>query len=97
MSRISMSPDELEQIAKDYGEASRIIIDMLTKLNGTQNKLEANWEGKAFQKFDQQFESLKPKVEEFSDLMLEIEKQLIGTAQAVREHDEQLSQNFGFN
>ncbi len=47
-------------------------------------------------RFDDQFEQLKPKVTEFANLMDQINDQLEKTANAVEEHDQQLSQNFGF-
>ncbi|MBC6310975.1 WXG100 family type VII secretion target, partial [Listeria sp. FSL L7-1582] len=55
------------------------------------------WEGEAFRKFDDQFQQLKPKVTDFSNLMHQIEQQLAKTANAVEENDANLSRNFGLN
>ncbi len=53
-------------------------------------------EGLAFQRFDDQFNELMPKVKDFAILMEEIKMQLINTAEAMDEQDEALSRNFGF-
>ncbi|PGS88143.1 WXG100 family type VII secretion target, partial [Bacillus cereus] len=45
--------------------------------------------------FDQQFNQLKPKVQNFAQLLQEINMQLNKTAEAVSRHDEDLSRNFG--
>jgi len=60
-----------------------------------QDTLRSEWEGAAFQGFDQQFLELKPKVENFADLMQQINTQLDKTAQAMQQNDQDLSRNFG--
>ena len=57
--------------------------------------MRTEWEGAAFQGFDQQFLELKPKVENFADLMQQINTQLDKTAQAMQQNDQDLSKNFG--
>ncbi|PEJ68013.1 WXG100 family type VII secretion target, partial [Bacillus pseudomycoides] len=57
--------------------------------------LRGEWEGRAFDGFDRQFNDLRPKVESFSQLLHEIDVQLTKTADAVASHDEELSRNFG--
>src|SRR5699024_4427877 len=93
--QIRMSPEELKGTAQDYGKAYETINTMLTELRGTQSNLAAQWEGRAFESFDQQFEQLSPKVEEFGQLMEEIKVQLTRTAEAMAEQDQALAQNFG--
>jgi WXG100 family type VII secretion target len=94
--QIRMTPEQLQNHAKRYGKGSQTIDDVLTDLSNLQVQLRAEWEGRAFDRFDDQFIQLKPKVQEFSQLMLDIQQQLEKTAQAVQEQDEALSQNFGF-
>ncbi|GLO65752.1 MULTISPECIES: WXG100 family type VII secretion target [Oceanobacillus] len=93
--QIRMSPEQLQAKAKRYGQSSQTIDQVLRDLQGLQDELRGEWEGRAFEKFDMQFQELKPKVQDFSQLMLDIENQLIKTAEAVAQQDEQLSQNFG--
>lgn len=94
--QIRMSPAELRDRAKTYGTSARDIEQLLQRLSQTQEQLRSEWEGQAFQRFDDQFNQLKPKVTEFANLMDQIEQQLQKTANAVEEQDQTLSQNFGF-
>lgn len=95
--RITMSPDELHGKAQGYGEGADQIHDVLIKLESLQKELRSEWEGRAFERFDEQFQQLRPKVNEFEELMRQIQVQLQKTAQAVRENDEALAQNFGLS
>lgn len=94
--QIKMSPAELTLKARQYGDSSTQIMDILGKLQALQGELSQQWEGQAFRSFDTQFEELKPKVQNFAQLMMEIQEQLTKTADAMQEQDQALSQNFGF-
>ncbi|MFP7168900.1 WXG100 family type VII secretion target [Terribacillus sp. 7520-G] len=96
MGQIRMTPEQLQAHAKKYGNSSSQIDHILSELSALQVQLRSEWEGRAFDRFDDQFVQLQPKVKEFSQLMLDIQQQLEKTAQAVQEQDEALSQNFGF-
>ncbi|MFB1052161.1 WXG100 family type VII secretion target [Paraliobacillus sp. JSM ZJ581] len=93
--QIRMSPEELKSKAEVYGQGSDQINEVLGKLKNLQEQLRGEWEGRSFESFDNQFLELVPKVENFSQLLLEIQGQLKNTAQAVQDQDEALSQNFG--
>ncbi|PGC12700.1 WXG100 family type VII secretion target, partial [Bacillus pseudomycoides] len=49
--QIRMSPEELKSKAKLYGRSSDEIKDILGKLQGLQNELRGEWEGRAFDGF----------------------------------------------
>lgn len=93
--QIRMSPEQLQSKAKRYGQSSQQIDQILRDLSNLQEELRGEWEGRAFERFDDQFRELKPKVQDFSQLMMEIEMQLTKTAEAVAQQDQALSQNFG--
>lgn len=93
--QIRMSPDELQAKAKRYGQSSQQIDQILRDLSNLQSELRGEWEGRAFERFDDQFRELEPRVKDFSELMMEIEMQLTKTAEAVAQQDQALSQNFG--
>lgn len=93
--QIKMSPVELQAKAKVYGQSSEAIETVLTDLTNLQKDLRDQWEGLAFDRFDDQFRELEPKVRDFSILMKQIEEQLIKTADAMAEQDAALSRNFG--
>lgn len=93
--QIRMSPEELKAKATRYGQSARQIEEILQNLTSLQDELRGEWEGRAFQRFDEQFSQLSPRVNEFAQLMEEINMQLNKTAEAVAQHDEALSRNFG--
>ena len=93
--QIRMTPEQLRNDAKRYGTSSAQIEAILTDLSNLQDKFRSEWEGKAFEQFDVQFEQLTPKVQQFSKLLEEIQGQLQTTANAVEQHDLELSRNFG--
>ncbi len=93
--QIRMSPDELKAKATRYGQSARRIEEILRDLSNLQEELRGEWEGRAFQRFDEQFRQLEPRVHDFATLMEEINNQLNKTADAVSQHDEALSRNFG--
>ncbi|AEO99508.1 hypothetical protein Bcoa_0285 [Heyndrickxia coagulans 36D1] len=93
--QIRMTPEELKAKAQRYGNAGQQIEQLLRDLTNLQNELRGEWEGRAFQGFDDQFNQLKPKVQNFAQLMHDINTQLNKTADAVAQHDEELSRNFG--
>lgn len=95
--QIKMTPDELQSKAQSYGGGADQIDDVLTKLQNLQDELRGEWEGRAFERFDEQFQQLSRKVTDFEQLLREIQTQLQKTAQAVQEQDEALSQNFGLS
>ena len=59
--QIRMSPEELKSKATRYGQGANQIEDILRQLQNLQNELRGEWEGRAFEGFDQQFNQLKPK------------------------------------
>ncbi|HDX9614305.1 TPA: WXG100 family type VII secretion target [Bacillus toyonensis] len=85
--QIRMSPKELKSKATRYGQGANQIEDILRQLQNLQNELRGEWEGRAFEGFDQQFNELKPKVQNFAQLLQEINVQLNKTAEAVASHD----------
>ncbi|KXY05223.1 WXG100 family type VII secretion target, partial [Bacillus wiedmannii] len=89
--QIRMSPEELKSKAARYGQGANQVEDILSQLQNSQNELRGEWEGRAFEGFDQQFNELKPKVQNFAQLLQEINMQLNKTAEAVASHDEELS------
>ena len=93
--QIRVSTETLRSRAREYGKAANDIRVILNNLQRLQDTLRSEWEGAAFQGFDQQFLELKPKVENFADLMQQINTQLDKTAQAMQQNDQDLSRNFG--
>lgn len=83
--QIRVSPEVLQGRAREYGKASNDINAILSNLQRLQDTLRGEWEGQAFQGFDAQFNELKPKVQNFAELMQQINVQLDKTAQAMQQ------------
>lgn len=90
MSNIKISPSEVRSISKTYHQSSQEITAMLSNLKGAQDKLQGVWEGDAFDAFTEQFNVLKPKVTDFSELLEDIYNQLNKIAQIIEETDDQI-------
>lgn len=95
--QIRVSPETLQSRAREYGKASNDITTILNNPQRLQDTLRTEWEGAAFQGFDNQFNELKPKVQNFAELMQQINTQLDKTAQAMQQNDQELSRNFGLH
>ena len=93
--QIRVSPETLQTRANEYGKASNDVTTILSNLSNLQEQLRSEWA--AFQGFDAQFNELKPKVTQFAELLQQINTQLTKTAEAMQQHDEALSRNFGLN
>ena len=57
--QIRVSPETLQSRAREYGKAANDIRVILSNLQRLQDTLRSEWEGAAFQGFDQQFSELK--------------------------------------
>ena len=95
--QIRINPEVLADRAKTYGNAATTVDQVLEQLRVLQSELESEWEGQAFAKYTQQYEALRPKVEQFANLLRDINGQLDHTANAMSQSDVALSQNFGLN
>lgn len=93
--QIRVTPETLQERANEYGTASNDITTIMNNLQRLQDTLRSEWEGDAFQGFDAQFNELKPKVQNFAELMQQINEQLVKTAQAMQQNDQDLKRNFG--
>lgn len=97
MGQIRVSPETLRTRSRDYMTGANDVRTVLSNLTRTQEMLATEWEGQAFQKFAEQFNQLSPKVRDFADLLEQIYKQLTAAANAMENHDKELSTKFGLN
>ncbi|MGT2965097.1 WXG100 family type VII secretion target [Streptococcus acidominimus] len=95
--QIRVSPETLKTRAKEYGRAANDINQILNNLQRLQDTLRSEWEGEAFNGFDNQFNELKPKVQNFAELMQQINVQLDKTADIMTENDLAIKSGFGLN
>lgn len=96
MSQIKLTPEELRTSAVKYTNGSTDIDNVLSILTSEQETIRENWEGTAFESFDNQFTELKPKIQEFSQLLQDINTQLNSVADTIEETDQNIASKIGY-
>ena len=91
MTQIKLTPEDLRQSAQRYAQGSQDIDQILTNLTHEQQVIAANWDGSAFDSFEAQFNELSPKIKQFSQLLEEINGQLIKVADIVEQTDQDIA------
>lgn len=95
MSRIKLTPEELRQSSQKYTQGSEQVQEVLNALTNEQQIIRDNWEGNAFQSFDQKFNELSPKIREFAELLQDINQQLNKVAEIVEQTDQDIASQIG--
>jgi WXG100 family type VII secretion target len=89
--RIKLTPQELRASATKYTKGASDVRTILSALNKEQATIRSNWEGTSFQKFDEQYNSLTPKIKQFAELLDQINKQLVSVANIIEETDQKIA------
>ncbi len=92
---IKMTPDQMRQFAQQYSNGSQTISDLLNQLTSLQSQIEADWQGSGFDRFNDEFQQLSPKIQQFAQLLDEINQKLNQSAQAMSDTDSQIASQFG--
>lgn len=87
MGLIKLTPEELRNSAIKYTNGADDVDQVLSMLRGEQETIRGNWTGTSFDSFDAQFTALAPKIEEFSQLLRDINAQLIKVADIIEQTD----------
>ncbi|MFF1530715.1 WXG100 family type VII secretion target [Cellulomonas sp. NPDC058312] len=87
MATIKLTPDELRTSAQKYTTGSEQIDEILSSLTAEQGVIADNWEGTAFDSFEEQFNELSPKIRDFAELLQSINQQLNKVAQIIEQTD----------
>ena len=85
--QIKLTPDTIHTSATKYTQGSQRVNDVLTSLTNEQAVISENWDGSAFDAFEQQFNELSPKVSQFAELLEQINQQLNSVAGNLEEVD----------
>jgi len=89
--RITLTPQQLRQSATRYSSGANDIRGILRVLDKEQLVIRDNWQGRAFVNYDLQFQSLRPKVNDFATLLDSIYSQLVSVANIVEQTDQQIA------
>lgn len=92
--KIMMTPEEMNSYAQQYKSGSSEIANLSSKLNSLESTIEQEWQGRGFDQFDAEFKQLKPKVDQFAQLLSEIADKLNKSAQAMQDTDQQIASQF---
>lgn len=87
MSKISVTPEELQQQAQVYLHAKDGIEEQIQTVNNMNNTIAEEWQGAAFSAYLEQYQQLYGKVQQFEELLQSINQQLNQYAQTVAERD----------
>lgn len=92
--QIMMTPEQMQQYATQYSNGSQTVTDLLNQLNSLQGQIEADWKGSGFDRFDAEFKQLVPKIQQFAQLLDEINQKLVQSANAMQDTDQQIASQF---
>ena len=92
--KIMMTPQEMNTYASRYKQSSSEITNSSNSLNSLEATIEQEWQGRGFDQFDAEFKQLKPKVDQFAQLLDEIGDKLNKSAQAMQDTDQQIASQF---
>jgi len=88
---VRLTPAQLRTSASRYTQGAQEVRDVLAKLRREQETIRSNWEGNAFRSYDNQFNSLTPRIEEFARLLDDINRQLNSVATIVEDTDRNIA------
>lgn len=91
MATIKLTPEELRTSAQKYTNGSEQVNEVLNSLKTEQDVISSNWEGSAFDSFQEQFTELAPKILEFAELLESINLQLNKVADLIEETDQEIA------
>lgn len=95
MAQIKLTPEELRQSAQRYTEGANNVEEVLNALTREQQVIDENWDGHAFDRFENQFNELTPKIREFIELLSDINQQLIKVADTLEQTDQDIASQIG--
>ncbi|MFC3928544.1 WXG100 family type VII secretion target [Streptococcus caprae] len=87
MTLIKLTPQELRDSAVKYINGSQSVHDVLSILRTEQEIIASNWSGTAFDSFEIQFNELAPNIEQFAQLLEDINQQLNSVANIIETTD----------
>lgn len=91
MTLIKLTPQELRDSAVKYTNGSETVLGVLQTLRTEQGIIADNWSGTAFDSFESQFNELSPKIEQFAQLLEDINQQLNSVANIIEETDSNIA------
>ncbi|MGT2757625.1 WXG100 family type VII secretion target [Streptococcus ovuberis] len=95
MATIKLTPEDLRTSAVKYSNGAEDIRTVLNSLMTGQETIRSNREGSAFASFDHQFTELSPKINEFAQLLNDINAQLNKVVDIIEQTDQDIVTQIG--
>ncbi|ANS75337.1 type VII secretion protein EsxA [Paenibacillus yonginensis] len=89
MARILITPEEMDNVAKQFSSAADQSRDMASKLNSTIQSMQGQWEGMTQQKFFQRYETDKKNMDTYINMLKDVSTELNKIAERFRTADQQ--------
>ena len=89
MVRITVTPEQVHNIASQFESASEQSQQMVSRLQTTMNNLEPEWEGVTAQRFYQEYQQWHQSMTQFVELLNQIGKELHAIAERFAAADSQ--------
>ncbi|MCI7812533.1 MAG: WXG100 family type VII secretion target [Lachnospiraceae bacterium] len=92
--QIRITPEKLRERAREYGVQADELGTVIQRLEQLLVQLQEEWEGAASDSYAQRYEQLKPGFLKAEELIREIEKVLIRTADTIEQTDLEIAGQF---
>jgi len=88
MARILITPDQVDDVARQFEQAAEESNNMVSRLQSTMGTLDAEWDGVAQQRFYQDWQQWHGDMLRYGELLQNIAQQLHAVAARFRAADE---------
>ncbi len=92
---IRLTASEVEAVATKFSTAATETQDLLTRLQGDVSGMASGWEGDAYNKFTDNFEQIRTKLNDVVELYEGLSEQLKGVVKTLQSADEGLASSMG--
>lgn len=86
--RITISPEHVEQIAKQFKQSSEESRQIVSNLTSVVQSMESEWEGVTKQRFIKEFQEADKQMKSFVQILDSISEELISISQKFRSIDQ---------
>ena len=94
MGQIRMTPDTMRSRASEYANQAESLQQIISKMDALLSNLQSEWDGEASRAYAERFAQLRPGFVSAKELIDEISKALISSANIVEETDSKIAGQF---
>lgn len=94
MAQIRMTPDTMRARARQTDQNKKKAEDVMRAMDSLLTTLKSEWEGEAVKGYEDRYNMIKPVLKNTIELLDEISKNLISTAQIVEETDRKIAAQY---